>query len=234
MTSPSEPDLPGPDAPEAGAARCGVPPIEPLPIEPEGRKPVFDPVTGLLPVVVQDVSSGRVLMLAWMNEEALETTQATGHVTFYSRSREELWEKGQTSGNTLCVEELRLDCDGDALLVKAHPLGPTCHTGADTCWDEDNHTIEHFLPMLERIISLRAAEGDTGASYTSRLLHAGPKKIAQKVGEEGVEVALEAATGNDERLLEESADLVYHLLVLLKSRGFSFKDVEDVLAGRHG
>lgn len=205
-----------------------------VPLLPEGRSPVFDNTTGLIPAVVQDFQTQRVLMVAWMNEESLRITRETGHVTFFSRSREELWEKGQSSGNTLCVEELRLDCDGDTLLVKVHPMGPTCHTGADTCWDEDNHSIEHFIPTLERIIALRAEVGDTDSSYTSRLLHAGAKKIAQKVGEEGVEVALEAATGNDERLLEESADLVYHLLVLLKARDFTFKDVENVLARRHG
>lgn len=205
-----------------------------VPLLPKGREPVFDERTGLIPAVVQDFRTNRVLMLAWMNAESLKVTRTTGHVTFFSRSRQQLWEKGETSGNTLCVEELRLDCDGDTLLVKVHPMGPTCHTGADTCWDEDNHSIEHFIPVLERIIDLRAEVADTESSYTSRLLKAGPKKIAQKVGEEGVEVALEGATGNEERLLEESADLMYHLLVLLKSTGRSFKDVEQVLASRHG
>ncbi|MEQ9105801.1 MAG: bifunctional phosphoribosyl-AMP cyclohydrolase/phosphoribosyl-ATP diphosphatase HisIE [Rhodothermales bacterium] len=204
-----------------------------VPLLPKGRVPVFDE-RGLIPAVVQDFKTNRVLMLAWMSEESLQVTRTSGHVTFFSRSRQQLWEKGETSGNTLCVEELRLDCDGDTLLVKVHPMGPTCHTGADTCWEEDNHSIEHFIPTLERIIDLRAEVADTESSYTSRLLKAGPKKIAQKVGEEGVEVALEGATGNEERLLEESADLMYHLLVLLKASGLSFKDVEQVLASRHG
>lgn len=205
---------------------------------------VLSDKTDLIPAVIQDASTGRVLMLGYMNRKALKRTRKTGRVTFWSRSRGELWEKGESSGNTLHVESMALDCDGDALLIRARPTGPVCHTGSDTCWGEtnapsgyptaadDDGDREGFLSELERIVDQRI---DTGGeeSYTVRLLREGSKKIAQKVGEEGVEVALEAAAGNDERLLEESADLLYHLIVMLRSRGIRLVDVETVLRHRH-
>jgi phosphoribosyl-ATP pyrophosphohydrolase/phosphoribosyl-AMP cyclohydrolase len=193
--------------------------------------------TDLIPAIIQDDRTGRVLMLGYMNRKALKRTRKSGRVTFWSRSRGELWEKGESSGNTLHVESMALDCDGDALLVRVHPSGPVCHTGSDTCWDEPNDPISGadasgFLHDLERIVDDRMDSGGD-ESYTVRLLREGSKKIAQKVGEEGVEVALEAAVGDDERLLEESADLLYHLIVMLRSRGRRLGDVERVLRSRH-
>jgi len=188
---------------------------------------------GLIPAIVQDFETNRVLMLGYMNAASVERTFATGRVTFFSRSRQELWEKGETSGNTLDFREMRADCDGDALLIKAVPQGPTCHTGTDTCWDEKNEDPAAFLRLLEQVIATRETEGDD-ASYTVKLLKAGAKKISQKVGEEGVETALEGAAGTEDKLAEETADLLYHVLVLLRSRGISLKHVTDVLRERHG
>lgn len=188
---------------------------------------------GLIPAIVQDVETGRVLMLGYMNREAMTRTLESGRVTFFSRSRKTLWEKGESSGNTLQFREMRADCDGDALLVKAAPMGPTCHTGADTCWDEVNEDSAAFLKLLEQVIATREESGDS-SSYTVKLLQAGAMKIAQKVGEEGVETALEGAAGTEEKLAEETADLFYHVLVLLRSRGITLKHVTDVLRERHG
>ncbi len=203
--------------------------------------------TDLIPAVIQDDGTGRVLMLGYMNRKALKRTRKTGRVTFWSRSRGALWEKGESSGNTLHVESMTLDCDGDALLIRARPTGPVCHTGSDTCWGESNapsgYPAGHragaeqggaagFLHELERIVDERIDSGND-ASYTVRLIREGAKKIAQKVGEEGVEVALEAAMGDDDRLLEESADLLYHLVVLLRARRRRLADVEFVLRDRH-
>lgn len=203
--------------------------------------------TDLIPAIIQDDVTGRVLMLGFMNRKALKRTRKRGRVTFWSRSRGELWEKGESSGNTLHVESMALDCDGDALLIRARPTGPVCHTGSDTCWGESNAPSGYpsadynasdsdgapgFLYDLERIVDERIETGGE-ESYTVRLLKEGTKKIAQKVGEEGVEVALEAAAGDDDRLLEESADLLYHLLVMLRSRGRRLEDVEKVLRSRH-
>lgn len=188
---------------------------------------------GLIPAIVQDVETGRVLMLGYMNREAITKTLESGRVTFFSRSRKTIWEKGESSGNTLQFREMRADCDGDALLIKAAPMGPTCHTGADTCWDEVNEDPAAFLKLLEQVIATREESGDTH-SYTVKLLQAGAMKIAQKVGEEGVETALEGAAGTEEKLAEETADLFYHVLVLLRSRGISLKHVTDVLRERHG
>jgi phosphoribosyl-AMP cyclohydrolase / phosphoribosyl-ATP pyrophosphohydrolase len=171
--------------------------------------------------IVQDARTGRVLMLGWMNDEAERMTRESGEVWFWSRSRRRLWRKGETSGNTLAVEELRDDCDGDALLVRAVPAGPTCHTGAVSC----------FAPALWRTITQRAADRPDG-SYTARLLNAGVGACARKVGEEAVEVTVAALQETDDRLVEEAADLVYHLYVLLASRGIDLAQVEDVLAGR--
>ena len=187
---------------------------------------------GLLPVVIQDASTDVVLMLGYMNAEAFTATQQTGLVTFFSRSKQRLWTKGETSGHTLEVRELRLDCDQDAILIKAAPNGPVCHTGDDTCWSEQNHSAR-FLERLEVIIHARKAAGATDQSYTARLLASGINKVAQKVGEEAVETVIEALGNNRERLLEESADLLYHLLVLLAAKEVRLEEVEDVLKGRH-
>ncbi len=187
---------------------------------------------GLLPAVVQDASTGVVLMLGYMNAEALTATQQTGLVTFFSRSKQRLWTKGETSGHTLELRELRLDCDQDAILIKAAPNGPVCHTGDDTCWSEQNLSAR-FLERLEVIIHARKAAGATDQSYTARLLASGINKVAQKVGEEAVETVIEALGNDRERLLEESADLLYHLLVLLAAKEVRLAEVEAVLHGRH-
>jgi phosphoribosyl-ATP pyrophosphohydrolase/phosphoribosyl-AMP cyclohydrolase len=171
--------------------------------------------------IVQDADSGRVLMLGWMDAEAERLTRETGEAWFWSRSRERLWRKGETSGNTLAVEELRDDCDGDALLVRVRPAGPACHTGSLSC----------FAPGLWRTIAERAAERPAG-SYTTELLEAGVGACARKVGEEAVEVTVAALDESDERLVEEAADLVYHLYVLLAARGLDIAQVDDVLAAR--
>jgi phosphoribosyl-AMP cyclohydrolase / phosphoribosyl-ATP pyrophosphohydrolase len=173
--------------------------------------------------IVQDARTDRVLMLGWMNEEAERLTRESGEVWFWSRSRERLWRKGESSGHTLAVEELRDDCDGDALLVRAAPAGPTCHTGSVSC----------FAPALWRTITQRAAERPPG-SYTADLLNAGIGACARKVGEEAVEVTVAALDEADDRLVEEAADLVYHLYVLLAARGIDLAQVEDALAARAG
>jgi phosphoribosyl-ATP pyrophosphohydrolase/phosphoribosyl-AMP cyclohydrolase len=177
----------------------------------------------LRPAIVQDAGDGRVLMLAWMDTEAEARTRSTGEAWFWSRSRQRLWRKGETSGNTLAVEELRDDCDGDALLVRVRRAGPACHTGAVSC----------FAPSLWRTVSERAAERPAG-SYTAELLDAGTGACARKVGEEAVELAVAALGEEDERVVEEAADLVYHLYVLLASRGIDLAQVEDVLSDRAG
>ena len=201
-------------------------------INPTNSALVFDS-KGLIPAIVQDSETRNVLMLGYMNEESLELTRSTGLVTFFSRSKNRIWKKGEMSGNVLHAKEIRVDCDGDTLLVMAQPAGPTCHTGSDTCWDLPNNADSaSFLTTLEQIIASRIAEGDE-SSYTVRLVKEGPKKISQKVGEEGVETALEGAAGTNEKLAEESADLVYHLLVLLQARGMRLAEVVDVLKGRH-
>ncbi len=187
---------------------------------------------GLLPAVVQDARTGVVLMLGYMNAEALAATRESGYVTFFSRSKQRLWTKGERSGHTLRMRELRLDCDQDALLVKAEPAGPVCHTGDDTCWGERNQPA-HFLETLESIIHARQAAGETEGSYTARLLASGLNKVAQKVGEEAVETVIEALGDNRERLLEETADLLYHLLVLLAAKNVRLEEVEAVLQARH-
>lgn len=182
---------------------------------------------GLLPAVVQDADTGRVLMLAYMNSQALEQTLGTGKVTFWSRSRRRLWTKGETSGNTLALVSVEADCDGDALLVQARPAGPTCHLGRTSCFAG---APAAFTPELQRVIAQRAQDGKEG-SYTRQLMDAGQARIAQKVGEEGVEVALAAVASGD--LIEESADLIYHLLVLLQSSGCHWDEVEAELRRRH-
>jgi len=187
---------------------------------------------GLIPAVVQDDQSRKVLMLGYMNEEALRLTRETGLVTFYSRSRQELWTKGETSGNSLHVKKILVDCDQDTLLIMAHPDGPVCHDGPDTCFNEINDSHLSFLDHLESVIKERKMDMPAG-SYTTKLFTAGREKIAQKVGEEAVELVIEAMKNQDETLLNESADLVYHLLVLLADRGYSLRDVARVLQSRH-
>jgi len=189
----------------------------------------------LLPVIVQDAFDGRVLMQAYMNREALEHTLENGRVTFWSRSRQQLWTKGETSGNTLKLVEAHADCDNDCLLIMAVPDGPTCHRNTDTCFDGDTNTLPQlaFLAGLERLIAQRERDRPEG-SYTTRLFEAGIKRISQKVGEEGVETALAATSGDIEELVNESADLLYHLLVLLRASGLTLADVTAVLQARHG
>lgn len=194
--------------------------------------PDFDKMPdGLVPAVVQDAATGTVLMLGYMNAEALRRTRESGLVTFFSRSRGQLWTKGETSGHLLHLRDIRLDCDRDALLLKAQPAGPVCHTGADTCWGEKN-AAPAFLKELETIILDRKGAASE-QSYTARLFDEGIPKIAQKVGEEAVETVIEALGNNRERLLNESADLLYHLLVLLAARDVRLEEVEGVLRARH-
>lgn len=184
---------------------------------------------GLLPTVVQDESNGQVLMLGYMNRDALDATLDTGHVTFWSRSKERLWTKGETSGNALALVRIETDCDRDSLLVIARPNGPTCHLGRASCFAE---APSNFLAELDALIRERELDRPPG-SYTTTLFDSGTKGIAQKVGEEGVEAALAAVAENDSALLGEAADLIYHLTVLLRSRGLSLQAVVEVLRDRH-
>lgn len=186
---------------------------------------------GLVPAIIQDYSTGKVLMLGFMNEEALTKTMAEGRVTFYSRSKKRLWTKGEESGHFLLVKQVMPDCDNDTLLIKAQPLGPTCHTGADTCWSERNHN-DNFLIYLEEIIRLRKAGTDDN-SYVKKMFAKGLNKIAQKVGEEAVEMVIEAKDNNEELFLNESADLLFHYLLLLNAKGHNLQDVLAVLQKRH-
>jgi phosphoribosyl-ATP pyrophosphohydrolase/phosphoribosyl-AMP cyclohydrolase len=192
----------------------------------------FDKGDGLVPAIVQHAETGQVLMLGYVSRESLETTIESNRVTFFSRSRNELWTKGETSGNYLHYIEHRVDCDGDALLIQAYPEGPVCHTGATTCFVDGAAGSFGFLGTLEGIIDQRSAEGDE-SSYTYRLLVEGLSAPARKVGEEAVEVAIAALEESDERLKEETADLLYHLLVLLKARGLRLSDAVEVLRKRH-
>jgi phosphoribosyl-ATP pyrophosphohydrolase/phosphoribosyl-AMP cyclohydrolase len=187
---------------------------------------------GLLPAVVQHWSSGEVLMLGYMNAEALAATRASGHVTFFSRSKQRLWMKGETSGHVLAVKSIRADCDRDALLVAAEPHGPTCHLDRSSCFGDDARPPMAFLSVLDTLVAARAQQRPAD-SYTTRLFDAGVRRIAQKVGEEGVETALAGVAQDDAALLGESADLVYHLIVLLRARGLSLADVAATLAARH-
>ena|ERR1700754_2105325 len=186
---------------------------------------------GLAPAVIQDFRTHRVLMLGFMNEEALSKTMSEGKVTFYSRSKKRLWTKGEESGHHLLVKEILSDCDNDSLLIKAEPLGPTCHTGADTCWSERNHS-EDFLYYLEDIIELRKKSQDE-KSYVRQLFSSGINKIAQKVGEEAVELVIESKDNNEQLFLNEAADLLFHYLVLLNAKGYNLQAVVNVLQGRH-
>ena len=192
-------------------------------------------MNGLIPAIVQDAFDGRVLMQGYMNKDALKVTLESGQVTFWSRSRETLWTKGETSGHILDLVDIHPDCDADSLLIRARQEGPTCHLGLDTCFDIEAKVIPElaFLADLERVIAKRD-EDRPAESYTTHLLESGVKRIAQKVGEEGVETALAAAAGGDEEVLNESADLVYHLLVLLRSRKLELGSLVEVLEIRHG
>ena len=185
---------------------------------------------GLLPVIIQDAVSMKVLMLGYMNREAFEKTLATGNVTFFSRTRKQLWTKGETSGNFLKVVEMYLDCDGDTLLIKANPMGPTCHRGTESCFDTPAE--EGFVRKLSALIKKRHEEMPEN-SYTTRLFIKGVKKIAQKVGEEAVESAIEAVDGNRNRFVYEASDLLYHYLVLLEEMGCNISDIEKELQFRH-
>lgn len=186
---------------------------------------------GLVPAVIQDYATHKVLMLGFMNEDAVKQTEQTGKVTFYSRTKKRLWTKGEESGNFLIVKQMMADCDNDTLLIKAAPTGAVCHTGADTCWSEKNHT-ENFLEYLEQVIELRrgAAPED---SYVSRLFQKGINKIAQKVGEEAIELVIEAKDDNEQLFLNEAADLLFHYLILLHAKGYTLNDITDVLKVRH-
>jgi len=188
---------------------------------------------GLVPAIVQDATTRNVLMLGYMNAEAYEKTIAIKKVTFFSRSKQRLWTKGEESGNFLNLVSIKSDCDHDTLLVRANPVGPTCHTGTDTCWHEENNTYFGFLSTLEDVISERIENKDTSKSYVASLFSKGINKVAQKVGEEAVETVIEAKDDNDELFLNESADLLFHYLMLLQAKGFTLKDVEKELMARH-
>ena len=194
----------------------------------------WDKMNGLLPAVVQDAFDGRVLMQGYMNRQALEASMESGKVTFWSRSREQLWTKGETSGNTLDLIDIHPDCDGDCLLIRAFPEGPTCHLGTNTCFDGAEKILPDlaFLAALERLIAERDRQRPEG-SYTTQLFVSGTKRIAQKVGEEGVETALAAVAGDDKELKGEAADLLFHLLVMLRSRGLDLGSVIEELRSRH-
>ncbi len=191
----------------------------------------WEKMDGLLPAVVQDAATDQLLMLGYMNREALGATMSDGLVTFYSRSKQRLWRKGESSGNVLRLVSVAADCDRDALLIRANPAGPTCHRGTDSCFGEPGHGAG-WLGKLERIVAERAS-ADPAQSYTASLLAEGPAKAAQKVGEEGVEVALAAVSRNNAGLADEAADLLFHLLVVLRSRGLDLASVIAVLQARH-
>ncbi len=193
----------------------------------------FDKLNGLVPAIVQDNTTQVVLMLGFMNEEALRQTEETGKVTFFSRSKQRLWTKGEESGNFLEVVSLVSDCDNDTLLVKVNPVGPVCHTGADTCWDEQNEENElSFLEYLQDVIDQRKTEMPEG-SYTTRLFAGGTRTIAQKVGEEAVETVIGAMANDDHNMIYEGADLLYHLMVLLSHKGYRIEDLAAELKKRH-
>jgi len=192
----------------------------------------FDKQTGLVPAIIQDNETKTVLMLGYMNQEAFDKTLETKRVTFFSRSKQRLWTKGEESKNYLNLVSIENDCDSDTLLVKVNPEGPTCHKGTDTCWAGDNLQDYGFLTNLEDVITERRTNM-SDKSYTASLFKKGINKIAQKVGEEAVEVVIEAKDNDDNLFLNESADLLYHYLILLQAKGFTLNDVVDVLKGRH-
>ncbi|WP_221260017.1 bifunctional phosphoribosyl-AMP cyclohydrolase/phosphoribosyl-ATP diphosphatase HisIE [Flavobacterium okayamense] len=187
---------------------------------------------GLVPTIIQDNETKNVLMLGFMNQEALDKTITTKKVTFFSRTKNRLWTKGEESGNFLNLVSYAIDCDNDTLLLKVNPMGPTCHKGSDTCWNEQNNQEYGFLSKLENTITARKENASAEKSYVASLFEKGINKIAQKVGEEAVEVVIEAKDNNDDLFLNESADLLFHYLILLQAKGFQLNDVVDVLKGR--
>jgi len=193
----------------------------------------FQKLNGLVPAIIQDAKTQKVLMLGFMNEDALAETRRSGKVTFFSRTKNRLWTKGETSGNFLHVVDILVDCDKDTLLIKANPVGPVCHTGADTCFDEENRMSDfEFLRYLQDFIDKRYQEMPEG-SYTTSLFKSGVNRMAQKVGEEAVETVIEAICCNDERFLYEASDMIYHLIVLLTSKGYRLEDLGKELKKRH-
>ena len=192
----------------------------------------FNKMNGLIPAVIQDNNTQKVLMLGFMNREAYEKTLETGKVTFFSRTRQRLWTKGEESGNFLHVVSVKADCDNDTLLIEVHPEGPVCHKGTDTCWGEKNEQDVMFLKELQDFIDRRHEEMPE-KSYTTSLFKSGTNKMAQKVGEEAVETVIEACNGTDERLIYEGADLLYHLIVLLTAKGYRIEDLARELKERH-
>ncbi len=187
---------------------------------------------GLIPAIIQDSETKVVLMLGYMNSEAYQKTIETQKITFFSRSKQRLWTKGEESGNFLNLVDIKNDCDGDTLLIQSKPVGPTCHTGTDTCWQTENKLDYGFISALEDTIELRKNSADSEKSYVASLFKLGMNKIAQKVGEEAVEVVIEAKDDNDDLFLSESADLLFHYLILLQAKGFKINDVVDVLKSR--
>ncbi|MBE6289494.1 MAG: bifunctional phosphoribosyl-AMP cyclohydrolase/phosphoribosyl-ATP diphosphatase HisIE [Bacteroidaceae bacterium] len=192
----------------------------------------FNKMNGLVPAIIQDAETAKVLMLGYMNQEAYDKTIKTGLVTFYSRTRQRLWTKGEESGNFLDVVSIKEDCDQDTLLIQVHPRGPVCHTGTDTCWGEVNSEPVMFLKELQQFIQKRHEEMPEG-SYTTSLFQSGINKMAQKVGEEAVETIIEATNGTNERLIYEGSDLLYHLIVMLTAKGLSIEDLARELEERH-
>jgi phosphoribosyl-ATP pyrophosphohydrolase/phosphoribosyl-AMP cyclohydrolase len=187
---------------------------------------------GLIPAIIQDATTKNVLMLGYMNEEAFKKTQETKLVTFFSRTKNRLWTKGEESGNVLNLVDIKLDCDNDTLLIYVDPNGPTCHKGTDTCWAEENNSNFGFITKLENTIENRIKNADSQKSYVASLFAMGINKVAQKVGEEAVEVVIEAMDTNDDLFLSESADLLFHYLMLLQAKGFKLNDVVQILKGR--
>ena len=188
---------------------------------------------GLVPAIIQDVQTKTVLMLGYMNQESIAKTIETNKVTFYSRSKQRLWTKGEESGNFLELVSMKSDCDHDSLLIKVIPQGPTCHKGTDNCWGEENSVNLSFLNTLESVIAARKTQANSDVSYVAQLFEKGINKIAQKVGEEAVEVVIEAKDNNDTLFLEESADLLFHYLILLQAKNYSLSDVVKILKSRH-
>ena len=188
---------------------------------------------GLVPAIIQDATTKNVLMLGYMNESALVQTQQSNKVTFYSRTKKRLWTKGEESGNFLNVVDIVLDCDSDTLLIQVNPQGPTCHTGSDTCWNKENKPSYGFLSTLENTIVTRVANGNSEDSYVASLFDKGIHKIAQKVGEEAVELVIEAKDNDAKLFLDESADLLFHYMILLQAKGYQLSDIAKVLKQRH-
>jgi phosphoribosyl-ATP pyrophosphohydrolase/phosphoribosyl-AMP cyclohydrolase len=188
---------------------------------------------GLVPAIIQDATTKNVLMLGYMNQEAFDKTIESNQVTFFSRTKNRLWTKGEESGNFLKVVSVQNDCDQDTLLILVNPVGPTCHKGTDTCWGENNEPTFGFLSELETVIKSRREAGNSDKSYVASLFEKGINKIAQKVGEEAIEVVIEAKDDNDDLFINESADLLFHYLILLQAKGFTLKDIVKILENRH-